>query len=73
MEGVCLLGNVCFVGGQNAYSPFFRIGTLSLDDIKAQGAQGFIVFGLGCLSIFQTFDVGGEIANIVEVYAGAST
>ena len=29
-----------------------------------------LIFLLGCLSIFKTFDVGGDIATTVEVYAG---
>ena len=29
-----------------------------------------LIFSLGCLSIFKTFDVGGDIATTVEVYAG---
>ena len=29
-----------------------------------------LIFSLGCLSIFKTFDVGGDIATTIEVYAG---
>ena len=36
----------------------------------AQVILAGLIFLLGCLSIFKTFDIGGDIATTIEVYAG---